>query len=63
MGHWPATLSKKRLQHKCFHVNIEKFLRTAYYRIPPVAASNFIMLLNLLLDNVPSRHLPAQSKQ
>ena len=31
---------KKRLQHSCFPANIAKFLRTALYRIPPVAASD-----------------------
>ena len=30
---------KKRLQHRCFAVNIAKFLRIAPYRTPPVAAS------------------------
>ena len=34
----PATLVK-RLQHMCFSVNIAKFLRTVFYRIPPVTAS------------------------
>ena len=27
----PATLLKKRLQHRCFPVNIAKFLRTAFF--------------------------------
>ena len=36
----PATLLKKRLQRRCCHVNIAKFLRRAFfYRTPPVAAS------------------------
>ena len=30
---------KKRLEHRYFPVNIEKFLRTIFYRTPPVAAS------------------------
>ena len=30
---------KKRLWHSCFSVNFAKFLRTPFYRIPPVAAS------------------------
>ena len=34
---------KKRLQHRCFLVNIAKFLKTAFYRTPPVAASGFII--------------------
>ena len=29
---------KKRLQHSCFHVSIAKFLKTVFYRAPPVAA-------------------------
>ena len=36
---------KTRLQHRCFHVNIAKFLRTAFfYRTPLVAASDFITI-------------------
>ena len=35
----PSTLLKKRLWHKCFPVNFAKFLRTPFYRTPPVAAS------------------------
>ena len=27
---WPATLLKKRLWHRCFPVNFEKFLRTPF---------------------------------
>ena len=30
---------KKRIQHRCFPVNIAKFLRTVFFRIPLVAAS------------------------
>ena len=30
---------RKRLQHRCFSVNIAKFLRTAFYRTSLVAAS------------------------
>ena len=29
-GLWPATLLKKRLWHRCFPVNITKFLRTLF---------------------------------
>ena len=29
-GLWPATLLKKRLQHKCFQVNFVKFWRTPF---------------------------------
>ena len=28
---WPATLLKKRLWHRCFAVNIVKFLRTPFF--------------------------------
>ena len=36
----PATLLKRRLWHRGFPVNSEKFLRTSFfYRAPPVAAS------------------------
>ena len=28
---------KKKLQHKCFLVNIEKILRTVFYRTPQAA--------------------------
>ena len=31
---------KNRLQHKCFSVNIAKFLRSYFYGTPPVAASD-----------------------
>ena len=34
----PATLLKKRLWHRCFSVNFVKFLKTRFYRIPPVGA-------------------------
>ena len=34
----PVTLSKKRLRHRCSSVNLAKFLRTPFYRTPPVAA-------------------------
>ena len=39
----PATLLKKRLQHRCFPVNFAKFLRTPtfFHITPPVAASIF----------------------
>ena len=35
----------KRLQHRCFPVNIAKFLRTAFYRTPLLAPAK-ISLLN-----------------
>ena len=41
-GFRPATLLKKRLWHRCFPVNIVKFLRTPFfYRTSLVAASKF----------------------
>ena len=33
-----ATLLKKRLWYRCFPVNFMKFLKTPFYRTPPVAA-------------------------
>ena len=32
---------KKRLQHRCFPVNIAKYLRTAFDRAPLVATSTY----------------------
>ena len=29
---------KKKLQHRCFPVSVAKFLRSYFYRTPPVAA-------------------------
>ena len=34
-GLTPASLLKKRLWHIGFSVNLAKFLRTPFYRIPP----------------------------
>ena len=34
----PATFLNKRLWHRCFPVNLVKFLRTSFYRTPLVAA-------------------------
>ena len=37
-------LLKKRLWHRCFPVDLAKFLRTPFsYKTPPVAASEFII--------------------
>ena len=36
---WPATLLKKRPQHRCFPVNVLKCLKKNLYGTPPVAAS------------------------
>ena len=41
----PAALLKKRLQHKCFPVNVAKFLRTPFYRTP----SGYCFLLVTIL--------------
>ena len=34
-GLHPATLFRKKLQHKCFTLNFAKFLRTPFYLTPP----------------------------
>ena len=45
-----ATLLKKRLRHCCFHENFVKCLRTSFFdRIPPVAASENILVKTKLL--------------
>ena len=36
---WPATLLKKRLQRRCFPVNVLKCLKNTFYGTPLVAAS------------------------
>ena len=36
---WPATLLKKRLQHRCFPANVLNCLKKTFYGTPPVAAS------------------------
>ena len=39
-GNCVGNFIKKRLQHRCFHVNIAEFLRTVFfYRTPVMAAS------------------------
>ena len=47
-GLTPATLLKMRLWHSGFPVNFAKFLRTFFYRIPPVAASVRCSLFRIL---------------
>ena len=38
-GHQACNFTKKRLLHRCFPMNIVKFLRVPFfYRTPPVAA-------------------------
>ena len=50
----PATLSKKRLWHTCFPVNLGEFFRTSFYRTPLVTASDFyIQWYPLPLDRWP----------
>ena len=44
---WPAILSKNRLQHTCFPVNFDNFLKALFHRTRPVAASG---ILKDLLD-------------
>ena len=38
---YEKTLLKKRLWHRCFHVNFTKLLRTPFYETPPVVDSGF----------------------
>ena len=40
-GIWPATLFKKRLWHRCFHVNFVKFLRTLFLQNTSGGCSSF----------------------
>ena len=42
----PATLFKKRLWHRCFPVTFGKFLRTSFYKTPPVDVSESSMSLS-----------------
>ena len=48
----------KRLQRKCFPVNIGKFLRTFFYRTSPVAASGY-----RVTRRVVGSWLPEEQKQ
>ena len=43
----PATLLKKRLWHRCFLVNFEKFLRAPFYRTPLGDCFYFCYLLDI----------------
>ena len=43
----------KRLQRKCFPVNIAKFLRRLFYRISPVAASGYRVTRNVVGNWLP----------
>ena len=47
----PATLLKKRLWHRCFPVNITKFLRTFFYRTP--LDDCFCPCINPFVPNAP----------
>ena len=49
----PATLLKKRLQHRCFPVNSKKFS----YRTPPVAASRVLKTLPKIYDGAAEAYL------
>ena len=40
---YEKTLLKKRLWHRCFHVNFMKLLRTPFYGTPPVVDSGFFL--------------------
>ena len=49
---WPVTLLKKRLQHRCFPVNVLKCLKKTFCGTPPVAASEngFVEFLRISKD-------------
>ena len=51
-----ANFIKKKLQHRCFPVNIAKFLRTAFYRTPTVAASE--LTKHLFQAGFQRNHMP-----
>ena len=44
---------KKRSQSRCFLVNIAKFLRTAFYRTPPVAPYEYVLIINTICSAYP----------
>ena len=57
---------KKRLQHRCFSVNIANFLRTAFYRTSLVAASvpvTYSMLPTQVLNKVHGQVFTAVSRR
>ena len=45
---------KKRFQHRCFPVNILKFLRAAFFRTPPVAAFASLMKYLFSIGHLPT---------
>ena len=55
----PATLSKKRLWHKCFPTNFAKFLRTPFHRTP--LNDCFSTIQHFLAEN-PSKLLNGQQQ-
>ena len=57
----PVTLLKKRLWHSCFPVNFATFLRTLFYRTPPLAASGLIECLDWAI--VVGSHLKQPQKR
>ena len=44
---------EKRSQSRCFLVNIAKFLRTAFYRTPLVAASENVPIISSICPTYP----------
>ena len=44
---------EKRSQGRCFLVNIAKFLRTAFYRTPLVAASEYVPIISSICSTYP----------
>ena len=44
--------TSKKHKHRCFLVNIAKFLRTLFYGTPPVAASNILKNLVYSQENI-----------
>ena len=44
---WPAALLKKRLWHRCFPVNVAKFLRTSFLKI--TSARLLLFFLKMIL--------------
>ena len=40
-----SSFIKKRIQNRCFPVNNAKFLKTLFYKTPPVATSGLIKMI------------------
>ena len=45
---WPAALLKKRLWHRCFPVNVAKFLRTSFLKITSARLLLFFLKMTLI---------------